>query len=342
MCKTNDDKYIYKCCLKQMTPMIHFQSDEPGAIIRASELKPKLDRFILSKVQENVSNDWYLCHDKYKRNNNALNYKVRITVNGTPIKSEERKLYREYKRELAKTTDEKKIKVIKRAYQNNSGRINNMYFGNMGNDENQYKETIMYKGDISLTIICFIPELMKRIEECLEEFFLVTNFGTRQSKGFGGFIISKVYDYNSLIQILQNAGYSFLYVDWEENVDFSEMGQLEKANYMLNCAKVVYSVMKSGINNKFGDEKGYIKGYIQREYLTDIGQTNCGSEKACIKNRFNNEISINNQTQNNKYYNYCFVRALLGLPDNYRFNKGNKTIKVKNEEIERFQSPVTI
>lgn len=341
MGKTYDNKYIYTCYLKQMTPMIHFQSDEPGAIIRASELKPKLDRFILSKVQENVSDDWYLCQDKEKRSNNALNYKVRITVNGTPKKSEERKLYREYKSKLAKTTDENEKKEIKRAYQNNPDRINNMYFGNMASDEKQYKETIMYEENevISLTIICFIPELMKRIEECLEEFFLVTNFGTRQSKGFGGFVISK--EYNTLIQILQNAGYSFLYVDWEKDVDFSKMGQLEKANYMLNYAKVIYSVMKSGINNKFGDEKGYIRGYIRREYLSDSEQTNCGSEKAYIKNSFNTKLSIKYEPQKYKYDNYCFVRALLGLPDNYRF-QGNKTIKIKNKEIERFQSPVTI
>lgn len=36
-----------KFSLKQITPMIHFQDDD-GATIRATELKPKLDRFILS------------------------------------------------------------------------------------------------------------------------------------------------------------------------------------------------------------------------------------------------------------------------------------------------------
>ena len=35
--------------LKQHTPIIHFQHDHHGATLRASELKPKLDRYILRK-----------------------------------------------------------------------------------------------------------------------------------------------------------------------------------------------------------------------------------------------------------------------------------------------------
>ena len=36
--------------LKQHTPMIHFQHDQEGATLRASEVKPKLDRFILTRL----------------------------------------------------------------------------------------------------------------------------------------------------------------------------------------------------------------------------------------------------------------------------------------------------
>ncbi|HEC99336.1 MAG TPA: hypothetical protein ENN18_03005 [Proteobacteria bacterium] len=32
--------------LKQHTPIIHFQHDQKGATLRATELKPKLDRYI--------------------------------------------------------------------------------------------------------------------------------------------------------------------------------------------------------------------------------------------------------------------------------------------------------
>ena len=36
--------------LKQHTPIIHFQHDQAGATLRATELKPKLDRFIMHKL----------------------------------------------------------------------------------------------------------------------------------------------------------------------------------------------------------------------------------------------------------------------------------------------------
>ena len=36
--------------LKQHTPLIHFQHSQQGATLRASEVKPKLDRFILAKL----------------------------------------------------------------------------------------------------------------------------------------------------------------------------------------------------------------------------------------------------------------------------------------------------
>jgi len=39
--------------LKQHTPLIHFQSDQSGATLRATELKPKLDRFLIEKVFNN-------------------------------------------------------------------------------------------------------------------------------------------------------------------------------------------------------------------------------------------------------------------------------------------------
>ena len=38
--------------LKQHTPIIHFQSNQTGATLRATELKPKFDRFLLDMVED--------------------------------------------------------------------------------------------------------------------------------------------------------------------------------------------------------------------------------------------------------------------------------------------------
>ena len=69
--------------LKQHTPMIHFQHDQEGATLRASEVKPKLDRFILTRLgngdykkgcEEAKSKGWLVG----KGDHNALDYKMRI------------------------------------------------------------------------------------------------------------------------------------------------------------------------------------------------------------------------------------------------------------------------
>ena len=41
--------YKLKFTLKQHTPIIHFQHNQHGATLRASELKPKLDKFLMKK-----------------------------------------------------------------------------------------------------------------------------------------------------------------------------------------------------------------------------------------------------------------------------------------------------
>lgn len=38
-----------KVQLEAQSPIIHFQHDQAGATLRASEVKPKLDRFLLNK-----------------------------------------------------------------------------------------------------------------------------------------------------------------------------------------------------------------------------------------------------------------------------------------------------
>ena len=38
--------------LKQQTPLIHFQAEQEGAALRASELRPKIDKFIINSLED--------------------------------------------------------------------------------------------------------------------------------------------------------------------------------------------------------------------------------------------------------------------------------------------------
>lgn len=62
--------------LKQHTPMVHFQHEQDGATLRATELKPKLDRYVRRHLNGNADE--------------RLRYQVRIQPLGEPIVNNEK------------------------------------------------------------------------------------------------------------------------------------------------------------------------------------------------------------------------------------------------------------
>lgn len=330
--------------LIQQTPLIHFQHDQNGATLRATEVKPKLDRFIIEKMGgvDQVPNNWFIGDTK------ALDYKMRIVTDGAPEISHTIDLTLEKNKE----TDVGKKKNLDREIKK---QINGMYFGNMvsakGADfeesvRESYKETVFYKEreQIYLRIICFVDGLRKKIEEYMEEFFFVNNFGTRQSKGFGGFTAIKLNSEGieekgkDPIKTLIDCEYRFFYVEVDGNAD---------SDRMLNHAKNIYAVMKGGYNHtKFDSPESYIKGYIQRYFIDDYLGEDVGSDKAFIK-KYKRKNS--DEASMDKYKEFMFSRALLGLADYFEFKdkvrKGRVEIFSLGEndfDVERFRSPVTI
>ena len=81
-----------KVTLKQHTPLIHFQHDQYGATLRASEVKPKLDEYIIAtefgnnfqKVKSylkrgaNISDD--KLEEKFENGFRALDYQLKIVA----------------------------------------------------------------------------------------------------------------------------------------------------------------------------------------------------------------------------------------------------------------------
>lgn len=149
--------------LKQHTPIIHFQHDQHGATLRASELKPKLDKFLIEKfIKEGTDyNNWLI-----KGQEKALDYKVRIESNSEEIKGI---------------------------------RDNKTYFGDMGNREEK-KEYMWTDKIIDLSILVFDKYLADEIKKYFPTFLAETNFGTRQNKGNGSFYIDKL-DSQNFVQI---------------------------------------------------------------------------------------------------------------------------------------------
>ena len=70
--------YSLEFKLKQHTPLIHFQADDPDATLRATEVKPKLDAFLIEKLtlKHCKQNSWLVGNGEHP----ALDFKMHITI----------------------------------------------------------------------------------------------------------------------------------------------------------------------------------------------------------------------------------------------------------------------
>lgn len=170
--------------LKQHTPLIHFQHDQDGATLRASEVKPKLDKYILTLMGAGdyekgksyaKTKGWFVGKDDLR----ALDYKLSIVSTG-----KETDIFSKTRFEADGVTPVKNDKG-----KDVTDKIP-MFFGNMKRGDsmsNEEKRLVFTKEEIVLTIFSLRDDIIEKIKACYYDFFATTNFGTRQSKGFGCF-----------------------------------------------------------------------------------------------------------------------------------------------------------
>ena len=259
-------KFKVKFTLKQHTPIIHFQSEQLGATLRATELKPKFDRFLLDMVEDMP----------YKKNANghkSLDYKVKIVQN------------------------------LSKSQEINSRE--SLFFGNMGDGEDKkYKHN---QNKFKIEFLSFNLKVKDAIEKYFEAFLANANFGTRQSKGYGGFYIDGKSFNKSLIQ---STVYSFSTRDWQRDI------------------KVLYSFLRQGLNFPGRDGTRFYSKPAIFSYAKSLGWT---WDKKAIKEKFINR----NTPQENSFV----LRDLFGLSSEQSW--GRDTISKEHKDIERFKSPLT-
>lgn len=174
--------------LKQHTPLIHFQHDQYGATLRASEVKPKLDRFILTKLGNgdykkgcDIAKDkkWFVGKGEHP----ALDYKMKIKVNKNDYVNISLNL--KTNREGKYTTEDFPLLLA-----------------NMGGRDlvDELLNFSMYK-NVYLDIFSIKDDLYKEIKEYVPYFFANTNFGQRSNKGFGSFTVTLMKDEDCIIEV---------------------------------------------------------------------------------------------------------------------------------------------
>lgn len=316
--------------LKQHTPIIHFQHNQDGATLRVSEVKPKLDRFIIEKlgngnyaagIEVAKNNAWLI--DKEK---GALNYKMRIESTGNKLFENLIDIETQFNNEI------KKDVFIK-------GKDGSFptFFGNMMKvsefkNGKEFKKFSFNHGAI-LNISSIDKELYDFIEKNISSFFETNNFGTRQSKGFGSFTIE-----TSSISLTK----SYLEFDFPDN---------KKIENIFKVINYYHLRLKSGVNFSFynKNEKKQLCHYKEAFIKIFLRKNSILYEwdKRWMKEKF---FPITTNTADKR-----FVRALLGLSYDFKFtsknNPCNKTPNNptrasfnlsldNNNEIQRIQSPI--
>lgn len=359
--------------LKQHTPIIHFQHYQDGATLRASELKPKLDKFLIKRFKDgNIDyNKWLIGNEKKE----ALNYKVKIVTNDTTdkylITSYLKAGYRslldnngiKYLHSMPYFAQENEISSLFEKY--DSGRIDNngrkidAYKFSRDNLKNITKWGLMNTKGIHLIINSFDNDIINKIAESISSFFTSENFGTRQSKGFGCFsVIDSKPEKN--IEMLLKENYKYVYRHSAPGKDLQDkLEQIAKD----------YKLLKAGRGSK--EHGGYAKSQLFLYYLGCANPIRW--EKRKMKRDINNlpfkdkqrdnsfhDIKLKVENGNSAIYDgngnqswddprdgfdYKYIRAVLGLAEQFEFQTDSSRYKYvvqleSKNGIERFRSPI--
>ncbi len=175
--------------LEQQTPLLHFQPMQEGATLRASEIKPRLDKYILETLGDGDKNEalaiarsknWLIGQSEHE----ALNYKLRV-IAYNPIS-----LQMKVDKNTTKPRDENNRELFTTSnYPNNE---NSLIMGNIGGHTKEELLNFSFYKNIRIEIRSCYDDLISELTKYIPLFFIENNIGNRQSKGFGSFIVKSI------------------------------------------------------------------------------------------------------------------------------------------------------
>ena len=215
--------------LKQHTPLIHFQHDQDNATLRASEVKPRLDDFI---IRNEFKNNYDSCQHLFPK----MITKEVFDTGVRPL---------DYKMKIICREPNSSVFDIPEKFP--------CYFGGMG-EEVQSKRFVYHNGIIEIQIVSMNEEVINILKKMIGRFFMWSNFGTRQSKGFGSFYLHK----DDPLYLKVDLSYSFFVAGIETS------NQVDKYKKTFNYIDLFYRSLRSGINkvNRNGGTDFYFKSMM--------------------------------------------------------------------------------
>lgn len=317
--------------IQQVTPMLHFQHDQPGATLRATELKPKLDKYLWESWGEGcfeMGRNFLIgksslspqeLQRKYSGGFRALDYKVQVLSGGRKD-----------------TMDPKDFPL---------------FFGNMQREGEDKKPKWLCYNDskIVLEFTCFYPRLLQKIELAVAHFFALNNFGTRQNKGFGSFQVEAINGKPTEPQVLD-----YYYFD----LDDLPIGNIwDTSKDLFIAIDLFYRSIRSGLNLKRKhratgnfEDRLYFKSLLF-QYARRPEQNHSWDKRKIRIDLFGNHRKYRDilydrpiDTESTLYFEgretYLY-RDLLGLSSVESWYVYNATVNKKAEGIDRYKSPIT-
>lgn len=340
--------YALQFTLKQHTPLIHFQHYQKGATLRGTEVKPKLDKFLIKYLQltekvivggkdkevpKEKYTDWFIDPEKL-----SLNYKIHFSADDNNI-----------------------LTLNSRGPINRNGKnifeTDNfpMLLSNMGGKEDRNElKNFSFHAKVSGTLKTTNERLLTEINTLLTDFFILNNFGNRQNKGFGSFTRVE----NTSVEVID------VLKKYKQNIWYWEYEDMQDISIVFSDINIIYSLLKTGINfpdhpliNVY-DNNGRplmrngrevrrpdlsIKGkyqFYRKSFLYQYASNkfSLGNEKRFIKEKFfRPSVRINNDGSEKRY-----IRGILGVAifNEFRDNDRNGKIVFKSEVAERYASPL--
>lgn len=368
-------KIVLTKTLKQHTPLLHFSPLEPGATLRASEVKPKLDRYLIKKLGggdyeagkskvELEHKTWFIPKDGVY----ALNYQLKIIAekkeNSIAIGGADPK--DKFNKETQKTETYYNLSSYPLVLSNMGGKLDKEKLANFSFYEN-IRLVFIFPTEVNGQKVDG-EGLYKEINDNIVEFFSLTNFGQRSGKGFGSFTVTDDNN-NSVICFPEKPPYftctlksqskSQLFSDLFTVIDYYWKSLKTGINYPSRTIRVKDKKTRKIVLKEIEQvyHKSFLYKYLNKE---ELGLT---WEKRLIKKELDFINGDKKQTVENPHPAF-FARAQLGLPGDFIqylvpekyydrkencFKEVNKPVKVfvkhkvrdRNEDkIERIPSPI--
>jgi hypothetical protein len=212
-----------------------------------------------------------------------------------------------------------------------------LFFGNMGEGDNK-KYSIA--SNIKISFFTFDRDLQNCINQNFKKFLANTNFGSRQSKGFGSFFVDEKFDVNL---ILAKNVYKITIKNAFQKILVNKKKNIQEYKWRNHLA-LFYQFLRQGINLKNRNNESIF--YTKPAIFSYALSKNQVWEKKAIKQHCLSEYFTEQQKKYpssdvlHSQKKEFIIRDLLGLSSDQRWMSYKINIKKENPHITRFKSPI--